>query len=623
MNHEIDIVKESLEIIEMSITKGIFREVENQILELKDLSTGANWQSLKETICAFLNTKGGYIICGIRERDKQYNVTGFDRNNESKLIEIKKGAFKESSNATVDLEEQLFFDYRQFQNKTIAIITILPLSQDKKYVSFGGSYYERVLTQDKEISKEMLTRHLEYKMELDYSKEIQIIEKARPEDLDVEKINQFILKANTSSRKETLKKDINDALDFLNRRYCIDNEKNVTVLGALLFSKDPFYFLEYRAEVDCYFETTSSIGRDKRILQNDVITLMDESFSFVWGHIKVGRSFIGGGQSEPEFPEKLIREVINNAFAHRDYVVNKFVTIKINPGDSLEIINPGSFKQKMILLNNDSNREVRRIISGVPETKNPKLANILKAFDKIESQGIGMATLTDTCLENIIDVPYFDLSNSDMIRLIIPSGKLLDDEVQRWIDSFENYIKSKLKSNFSTEHALVLAYLFKTERLNKKRFYTISLSHSNNHFDVLNDLKNADLIHEHPSASSEHNPVYIVNEELLIEDYSLKIAQTTGKSLDSIDKSYIKVLNFIYRHNFYNQKTVRPSQITPELYYHIYGKNLVPTQFETLGRKVRKMCADLEKNGFLERLADRTYKIRVNNTALNNQLSNF
>jgi ATP-dependent DNA helicase RecG len=57
---------------------------------------------------------------------------------------------------------------------------------------------------------------------------------------------------------------------------------------------------------------------------------MEDAFLFVWGHIKVGRSYVGGGRSEPEFPKKLVREIINNAIAYRDYTVNKFITLKIH-----------------------------------------------------------------------------------------------------------------------------------------------------------------------------------------------------------------------------------------------------------------------------------------------------
>jgi ATP-dependent DNA helicase RecG len=349
---------------------------------------------------------------------------------------------------------------------------------------------------------------------------------------------------------------------------------------------------------------------------------MDDAFSFVWGHIKVGTTYSGGGRSEPEFPEKLVREIVNNALAHRDYTVNKFITIKINPGESIEIKNPGNFKQKMLIIDTSALIEIRRIIPGVPETKNPKLANVLKAFDKIESQGIGMATLVSVCLENQIDVPYYDLAVPDSISLVIPSGKLIDDETQRWIDSFYEYVNIKLEGKISLQHELVLAYLLKSERLNRRGLYTILLSRSNNHFDVLYSLKKSGLILEHPSAGSEQTPVYVLHEELTVVDFGSQIEQETRKSLVGLEDTYKRVLNIIYRYNRYNAESIKPNKITPELYAQIYGKTVVPTTYESLGRKIRKICGDLEKAGFLSKNEDKSYHInRVFNREIENGYS--
>lgn len=610
MTEKKDLVNNIISRIETTLTSGLFQDSEDPIVELKDLSSGNEWTSLKETICAFLNTNGGYIICGIRERNKQYSFPGFDRNNEGKLIELRTRFFKSDNDVLLDLSDNIDFDYRNILGKTLAIITVRPLSEDLKYLKFDEIYYERVLTQDRTIPKLKLIQQREYKLELDYSKEISPVSNSTIEDLDIDKINQFIIKINTTGKKETVKKDLQDAYDFLKRRYCINPEGSITVLGLLLFGKEPFQYLEYRAEVDCYFETGNDIGRDKRISQNDVISLMDDAFSFVWGHIKVGRSYIGGGRSEPEFPEKLVREVVNNAFAHRDYIANKFITIKINPGESIEIKNPGSFKQKMLITDTNTNREIRIVISGVPETRNPKLANVLKAFDKIESQGIGMATLVSVCLENQIDVPYYDLSVPETISLIIPSGKLMDDETQRWINSFNGYINEKLEGKTTQEHELVLAYFLKSERLNQRRLYTILLSPSNNHFDVLSDLKNSGLILEHPTASSEQTPVFYLNKELTIVDFSKRIENIVGQSLAGFDSTYKKVLNIIYRYNNYNNQSIKPNIITPELYNQLHGREIDPITYESLGRKVRKMCSDLMNSGFLIKKEDKSYEIK-------------
>ena len=605
-----DLLNKIISGIETTLSSGQFQDNENPIVELKDLSSGNEWTSLKETVCAYLNTNGGYVICGVRERNKQYSFPGFDRNNEGRLIELRSRFFKNDNDVLLDLSENIDFDYRNVLGKTLAIVTVRPLSEDLKYLKLDGVYYERVLTQDKVISQPKLVQHREYKAELEYSKEISPVAKATIDDLDIDKINQFIIKINATGKKETVKKDLQDAAGFLARRYCINSEGAVTVLGLLLFGKEPFQYLEYRAEVDCYFETGSDIGRDKRIYQNDVINLMDDAFSFVWGHIKVGRSYIGGGRSEPEFPEKLVREVVNTAFAHRDYIANKFITIKINPGESIEIKNPGGFKQKMLITDASTKNEIRRIISGVPETKNPKLANVLKAFDKIESQGIGMATLVSVCLENQIDVPYYDLSVPDTISLVIPSGKLMDDETKRWMNSFHRYLRERLDGKITQEHELVLAYLLKSERLNQKRLYTILLSPSNNHFDVLSDLKQSGLILEHPSASSEQTPVYVLDKELTIVDFTKQIEKQTGKSLTGLDNVHKRVLNIIYRYNHYNNQSVKPNAITPELYAQLHGKEIEPTTYESLGRKVRKICDDLLKADILSKKNDKSYEIR-------------
>ena len=85
---------------------------------------------MNETICAYLNTNGGYIICGIREKNKSYKITEFDRNNESKLIETLTRFFKNDFNVLIDLSDNIHSSYKDFLEKTIAIITIIPSSED-------------------------------------------------------------------------------------------------------------------------------------------------------------------------------------------------------------------------------------------------------------------------------------------------------------------------------------------------------------------------------------------------------------------------------------------------------------------------------------------------------------
>jgi ATP-dependent DNA helicase RecG len=66
-----EFIDETLARIKHSLDSSEFIDVERSKVELKDLSTGNDWKSLKETVCAFLNTDGGIIVCGVREKRQE------------------------------------------------------------------------------------------------------------------------------------------------------------------------------------------------------------------------------------------------------------------------------------------------------------------------------------------------------------------------------------------------------------------------------------------------------------------------------------------------------------------------------------------------------------------------
>ncbi len=600
-------INDILSKIQSSLETGKFIPIETEIVELKGLSTGGDWKSLKETVCAFLNTNGGYIIAGIHERNMQYVLNGFNRENESNLIDLRSKIFQADNGTFPALSDYLSFEYEDFQNTNLVVVLVRPVPEDLKYLKFDGIYYERILSQDKKIPDTKILQHHEYKQELEYAKEITPINKASLNDLSLDKINHYITLLNREIRKETLKADLQQSMSFLARQYFIRQEQ-ITTLGMLICGDDPFHFLENRVEVDCYLDTGESIAKDKKIFRNDVISLMEDTFKFVWGNIKIGRSVSEGGSAEPEYPEDLIREVINNALAHRDYYSNNFIAVNIKPNEYLEIKNPGSFKQKLTVSHSTHEMQVRRIIPGIPETKNPKLASALKVFEKIESRGRGMATLVNACLTNKIDLPYYDLSNPDTICLRIPSGKLIDEQIESWLNSFQKYIHEKLGNNLTIHHKSVLAYFYKSEVLNRKRLYTILLTESNNHFNVIESLKKAGLIFEHPS-STENAPLYMVDRELMKDDFwsELKaIFESEYMYLDSLSK---KILNIIYRYTYYNKEPVSARQITPEIYQTEIGSKIDIKNFENIGRKVRRVCNKLYKRTILVKSTTKGYKV--------------
>jgi len=483
-------VDKILKELEECISTNTYKDFETERIELKDLSLGDNWKQLYITCCAFLNSQGG-IILGIKENAQKtnYQFHGFNPNNEEKLKDLPK-KFTNDSGAEINLTEFIrpdLFEIRDFMSGRVCILYIEKLPEDKKYVMYDRVAYERKLTGDHKISQANIEKQKELRAELELARELRNVENAATDDLDVDKLNDFIQRLNQGMKIETLKADIPSAMSFLERKKFVLKSKP-TLLGMLVCGKNIYDFIEGRCQVDGFVESPVQIASNKKIFKDNIIALLENSIGFVFTNIATGISAEKGGTTTFEYPERLIRETVNNALAHRDYSVNKFVNITISPNKQIEIRNPGKFRQEQIL-RADGEVPVRRIIP-IPKAQNPRLADVLKSFDRWEGKGWGMSSLTNMALENQVDLSYYMLYSEQDIGLIIPKGKLLDEEIELWLRSFSGFILKKTNGKELTEEQqTALAYFYKSERLNYLERYTIVLTPDNNHFSVIADLQ--------------------------------------------------------------------------------------------------------------------------------------
>jgi ATP-dependent DNA helicase RecG len=148
--------------VERHIQHRTYTPIETDKIELKDLSSGGNWRELYKSVCAFLNTKGGTIIIGIKEdvKAKQFVLTGYDSNNENKIQEICK-IFTDDNGNKLDLTDYIrpdLVEVKPFFDKQICVIFVEKLPQDMQYVYYEGDAFERKLTGDHTIQKERILK---------------------------------------------------------------------------------------------------------------------------------------------------------------------------------------------------------------------------------------------------------------------------------------------------------------------------------------------------------------------------------------------------------------------------------------------------------------------------------
>jgi len=603
-----------LEQLKNCIENNAWIQLETEALEIKPIpADGGQWKEIYKSVNAFLNTRGGILIFGIQEKDKKYYFTGYRPEAEPKLKEIATLFTDKVGNKLNLIESFPSTEIRGFLNGQIAVLYIEELSPDRKYCFYNKEAFKRVLTGDHRLSEIEISAQEEYREEVLQARELVPVDNVKLEQLDLDRLNEYIQLLNKQVKIETIKPDINSALPFLVRKGFI-KDNVVTTLGMLVCGSHPADYLEFRCQVVGYVNMPGTVVGDKQVMSGNILPLMEESLAFVLRNIQVGVSAEGGGISKPQYPEELLRETVNNALAHRDYSVNKFINININPGQSIEIRNPGSFRKHFVINEDDFHRII-------PDAKprNPKLAMVLMVYSKWEGKGIGMATLVNLCLQNLIDLPYYRFYSDNDLGLFLCAGKLYDEEMERYFQSFDGYIENKLNGNSLTEsQLLILSYLIKSEWADLKQQYTILLTPENNHFSELIQLEKAGLIIKH-AISKEFHPVYVVDREIMKDDYSVELKKMFGNAFISLDPFRKKILNVIYRFNNYAKvKYVSARQASIFLWYHeLKTDDLL--QFDAFLRKTRYFFNTLQKSGFLIK-AGKESKYELNSEYLKTNL---
>lgn len=610
------VIDETLQQIEFCIQNNDFYVIENEKVELKDNSHNkSEWIEVFRTVNAYLNTNGGLIVIGVYEdkNNKKYIFKGFDFNNEDKLKTIK-DQYVDDHNAKKDVSEYIRYETRSFLGGNILIVFVDSLPDDEKYIYFDNHAYERVISGDHKISDAKILSQKEYKSELIDTRELRPAPNSTIEDLSVDKLNDYIHLLNNEVKLENIKASIVEAKSFLLRNGMIRDEVP-TILGILVCGEEPGVKLHWRCQVDAYVESTSTneIAQNKKVINNTVIQLMEQSLAFVNRNIQTGISNERGGTRTFEYPERLIRECINNSLAHRDYAIDHYININIFPGKHLQIRNPGRFKQQLLITDLNNEVPIRRIVSGNPKAVNPKLAKVLSVYDKYEGKGYGMASVIGACLEDRIDVPYYIFHSKDELSLYIPNGTLVDETMETLFESYSGYLTRKLQGQEITlEQKRILTYFYKSELLNRYDRYTILLTKDNNHLQAIQSLQDAGLVVRH-SISDEINAVLIIDRNLFKRNFFNELEQQYGESYLGLPQDYKDVLSFIYERNNYSvYKYPSANEIGGKIWIKKGNANVLEG-YEVYKRKVRNIVNKLEKGAFILRNNSKPeYKINQN-----------
>jgi ATP-dependent DNA helicase RecG len=163
--------------------------------------------------------------------------------------------------------------------------------------------------------------------------------------------------------------------------------------------------------------------RERKEWDGPMITAVEEVVESIMRNSKVSTLRIGVVQREiPEFPPNAIREVIVNAVAHRDYLINAPIIVR-QYSDRMEVTSPGQFVGGITADN---------ILHHNPTHRNPALVRIMHQLGLVEEIGIGVDRVYEALLRSGKEPPMFE-SLDDQVTCTIPNGSL-DEAFVRFIE---------------------------------------------------------------------------------------------------------------------------------------------------------------------------------------------
>ena len=341
---------------------------ESERVEFKR-STAEIERSLR-SICSFLNHKGGTVYFGISDKNELIGQDVSDSTLKSLSQKIRQRIKPEISPEIKVLE---------IEGKKVIEVRIKEGTNKPYYLN--SIAYKRIGSESPPIPPEELERIILEKHELDFDS--RICKGAVYEDIDLEALNQFKEKYRNISGKELQGSDA-EILKSLNCIIIIADKINPTNAGILLFGKNPVQFFP-KSYITIARYPGIDIGNaylDLKDIEGNIFNVIDSTEKYINEHIESLYRLKEGQMAReriPQYPQFVIRELIANAVAHRDYRIRGSKTLIKMYKDRIEFDSPGGFGGNV----NEKN------ILTEQYSRNPIIAKCLNKTRYIEEMGEG------------------------------------------------------------------------------------------------------------------------------------------------------------------------------------------------------------------------------------------
>lgn len=364
-----------------------------------------------DTVCSFNNRNGGTILLGISDKGEILGV------NEDKIDKIIK-EFVTSVNNPQKIYPPLYLNPKiiEIENKKIIYINI-PVGY--QVCRHSGKIFDRLHEGDIDITNNSESVHKMYsKKQTSY-----FVNKVYPnlsyEYLDTNLINR-VRKMASIRKKDHLWESL-DNIELLRSLNLIlidpdTGKEGMTLAAILLFGKDNLIMSVLpQHKTDAIFRIENEDRYDDReVISTNLIESYEKLLSFGQKHLN--DLFVLEGIVNVSARDRILREIIANTLAHRDYS-SGFPSKMIIEKDRIMIENSN-------LANGNGILDLQNF---KPFPKNPQISKLFREIGLAEELGSGMRNVNRYTKLYSGGIPIFE--EGDVFRTIIPLKRTSTEKI--------------------------------------------------------------------------------------------------------------------------------------------------------------------------------------------------
>jgi ATP-dependent DNA helicase RecG len=431
---------------------------EREELEFKGRDTSA--EEIVSAVVCFANWDGGLLLWGIH---KDGSITGTTfRRPEALRNQIY------ASTSPAQLTE-----VQAVQVDGLRVIAIWVEHDDRVVSTTGGNYTQRLglecvpMTPDRLVIRQIDTHTLDVSSALT---------PLPPESLDPVEIDRFRRQLPTDEEGDGLGKL--GELDLLRAVGAIEDfgtgRPSVTLAGLLIFGKREA-IKQIVPQHEVMYLRAPAAGTDyerREASSGPLLAVIENLLTEVRAASRVRTLRLGPREVEvPDYPERVVREAIVNALAHRHLTLPGHVVIR-QTATFVEIENPGGFPEGIT---------PDTVIQHAPVHRNRRLCEILDRVRYMERSGLGVDRIFEDQLR-FGKLPPVYTADRAAVRLHLDASKF-DQAFARFV-----LAEQELGRVWKVEELLVASYLRRMGPTDRETLAHVMQRTEEEAQDLINDL---------------------------------------------------------------------------------------------------------------------------------------